>query len=90
MDREAVRREWQDRGFSCDIWTDSPGQIWADFTHPTDELVMLIEGELELKFMGRTIIAEIGEEVLIPAGESHTVTNIGDCQNYWFYGYKKA
>ena len=90
MDKEKIRSEWLERGFSCDVWTDPPGQIWANFTHPTDELVMLIEGELELQFMGQTIIASVGEEVLIPAGENHTVRNIGTSQNAWFYGYKKT
>ena len=45
---EQVCREWKARGFSCDIWSDPPGQIWANFIHATDELVMLLEGEFEL------------------------------------------
>ena len=90
MDRDSVKADWAERGFSCELWTDRPGQIWADFTHETDELVMLLEGELLLEFMGQTIIAEVGKEVLIPAKENHTVKNIGDCQNYWLYGYKNT
>ena len=84
-----VERDWLSRGFSWGIWTDSPGQIWADFVHDTDELVMLIEGAMELTFQGKTISPHIGEEILIPAGVSHTVINIGQTTNRWFYGYSK-
>jgi hypothetical protein len=89
MDREQVARDWQARGFSCDIWTDPPEQVWADFVHASDELVMLIDGEIELRFAGRVLRPQAGEEVLIPAREAHTVINIGQTTNHWFYGYYK-
>jgi len=41
--------DWRQRGFSCDIWTDAPGQVWRDFVHATDELVMPLEGEIEFE-----------------------------------------
>ena len=44
-DRDAVARRWRERGFSCGLWVDPPGQVWADFIHDTDELVMAVEGE---------------------------------------------
>lgn len=84
-----VKQAWSKRGFSCDIWTDPPGQVWKDFVHDTDELVMLIEGEIELSFHGMTLHPEIGEEVLIPAQASHTVRNSGTTTCRWFYGYKR-
>jgi hypothetical protein len=44
-DRERIAADWAARGFSCDLWTDPPGQRWEDFTHATDEVVMvLLEG----------------------------------------------
>ena len=27
MDKDTVARDWHARGFSCDIWTDPPGQV---------------------------------------------------------------
>jgi len=44
VDREKVKKDWAARGFSCGLWVDPPGQVWADFMHDTDELVMLLEG----------------------------------------------
>lgn len=84
---EQICQQWQTRGFSCDIWSDPAGQVWANFVHATDELVMLLEGEIELEYSSRCIRPHVGEEVFIPAGVYHTVRNIGKGQNRWLYGY---
>lgn len=87
-DAGAVRDDWHGRGFSFGIWRDPPGQIWADFVHDSDELVMLADGAIELSFCGQVLRPQRGEEVLIPAGEPHTVRNIGTAANCWYYGYR--
>ena len=38
VDQAAVERSWRERGFSCGLWVDPPGQVWADYVHDTDEL----------------------------------------------------
>jgi len=48
IDREQVAADWAKRGFSCDLWIDPPGRRWEDFTHATDELVVVLEGEMEV------------------------------------------
>ena len=88
IDQSAIRDDWYGRGFSCDIWIDPPGKIWTDFVHDTDELLMLIDEEIELEMDGNIFQPKIGDEILIPAGMSHTVRNIGSVTNHWFYGYK--
>jgi mannose-6-phosphate isomerase-like protein (cupin superfamily) len=90
MDIEQVRKAWQARGFDCHVWTDSPGQVWADFVHSVDELVMLVTGEIELSCEGKTLRPQIGEEVFIPAGASHTVRNVGSTTNRWCFGYRRS
>lgn len=89
VDRQAVALEWRARGFSCDLWVDPPGQVWEDYCHTTDELVMPVVGRLELEFGGRCVRPALGEEVLIPAGVSHTVRNIGGTTAQWLYGYRR-
>ncbi|HVS27739.1 MAG TPA: hypothetical protein VHE58_10700 [Burkholderiales bacterium] len=89
MDERKIRTDWERRGFSFGIWIDPPGQIWEDYVHGVDELLMLAEGEIELSFLGKTFCPEIGEEILIPAGAGHTVCNIGKTTNRWYYGYKR-
>jgi len=89
IDQNSVRQDWKSRGFSCDIWIDPPGKVWAKFVHTTDELLMLIDGKIELEMNGQIIHPEIGEVILIPAGVNHTLRNIGLVANRWFYGYKQ-
>jgi quercetin dioxygenase-like cupin family protein len=64
--------------------------VWRDFVHATDELVMPVEGRIELEFGGRVYRPQIGEEVFIPAGAVHTVRNVGGTTARWLYGYRRA
>ncbi len=88
MDREKIEKDWRSRGYSCEVWTDPPGKVWEDYVHETDELLMLIEGEIILEMEGQTFRPKPGEEFYIPAGTLHTVKNTGKTQNRWLYGYK--
>ncbi|MGD9727023.1 MAG: cupin domain-containing protein [Nitrospiraceae bacterium] len=90
IDGKQIELKWRQRGFSCGLWVDPPGQVWEDYVHQTDELIMLIEGALELEFTGRRFRPEIGEEVLIPALVRHTVENVGEGTVRWLYGYKQS
>lgn len=83
-----IRADWNRRGFSFEYWIDPPGQIWRDFVHDVDELVILIEGRIELEIGGRSVSPEVGEEVLIPARTLHTVRNPGEASNRWCFGYR--
>ncbi|MGO9057884.1 MAG: cupin domain-containing protein [Candidatus Binataceae bacterium] len=87
-DRAALERRWRERGFSCELWTDPPGQVWTDFVHQVDELLMVVEGELEIQIAGKRMRPASGEEILIPAGALHTVRNVGGATALWLYGYR--
>ncbi len=71
------------------MWVDPPGQVWADFVHDTDELVMVVEGEVEFEIEDELHRPEAGEELFIRAGTSHTVRNIGRTTSRWLYGCKR-
>lgn len=76
LDRTQIEREWRARGFSCGLWTDPPGQEWNDFVHGMDELLMVVEGELELKMQGRTLKPKPGEDILIGEHDRTLVVRI--------------
>ena len=86
-DREQIAADWAAREFSCELWTDPPGQRWEDFTHATDEVVIVLEGEMEFEFAGQVHHPEPGEELLIPARAVHSARNIGRTTSRWLYGY---
>jgi mannose-6-phosphate isomerase-like protein (cupin superfamily) len=76
-------------GFGCDLWIDQPGRRWEDFTHSTDELVVVLEGEMEFEIAGQICHPAIGDELLIPARAVHSARNIGTTTARWFYGYRR-
>ncbi|RMH05092.1 MAG: cupin domain-containing protein [Nitrospirae bacterium] len=88
IDQEAIAREWASRGFSCDLWIDPPGRRWEDFVHTTDEVILVVEGQLEVEINGTRYYPPVGEELFIPAGASHSVRNIGQTTARWLYGYR--
>jgi len=90
MNRHEIAADWAARGFSCDLWVDTPGNRWEDFTHATDELVIVLEGTMEFEVEGEVHHPEIGDELLIPARAVHSARNIGETTARWLYGYKKG
>lgn len=90
VDRGQVSKDWAACGFSCELWTDAPGQRWEDFRHATDELVMVLEGQMEFEVAGEIIHPSTGEELLIPAGAVHSARNVGDTTARWLFGYRRG
>ena len=88
-DVEKVSKNWRARGYSCDIWTDPPGQTWEDFTHSVEELFMVLKGNVEIEIEGVVRHPSPGEEIFIPAQALHSVRNKGQTTAHWLYGYKK-
>ena len=89
MDHKQIAAGWAARGFSCEIWVDPPGQRWEDFTHATDELVIVLEGEMEFEIDGHATHPQPGDELLIPVGAVHSARNVGSTTARWLYGYRR-
>lgn len=55
-----------------------PGVVAVRHSHPGEELVYLIKGELEYRLDGRPpVILKAGDVLLIPHGIHHAVKNVG-------------
>ena len=55
-----------------------PGVVAPNHTHPGEEIVYVVEGELEYALEGRApVTLRAGEALFIPAGTPHAVTNVG-------------
>ncbi len=81
-----VSDEWNRRGFGCELRVDPPGQAWADFAYDTDQLIMPVEGVLEIEFAGKAHHLNPGEEIEIPAGVLRTVKNLNGENTRWLCG----
>jgi quercetin dioxygenase-like cupin family protein len=88
IDHAQIAADWAARGFSCELWVDVPGQQWEDFTHATDELVIVLEGEMEFEIEGQVRHPRSGEELLIPARAVHSARNIGATTARWLFGHR--
>jgi len=88
IDRIAQQAVWAAQGFTCEVWIDPPSQVWKDFEHDVDEIVMLVEGQSQIEMQGRTVRLQPGDELVIPAGVKHTVRNSGDGPARWLHGYR--
>ena len=53
MNSDLIKRDWHSRGYSFGVFREPPSQVWADFVHRTDELVVLAEGEIEVEIEGK-------------------------------------
>lgn len=89
IDRANVAKDWHARGFSCGVWIDHAGREWKDTTQETDELFMMLSGELELEMKGERFQPSVGEEIQIPRSVSYTIRNIGGTTARWLYGKKQ-
>ena len=85
--KDEITKSWRERGFSCDLWVDPPGQVWEDYQHDIDELIYVLEGVLELEVSGKRTTLHKGDEAFIPACSNHSVRNMGGCEARWLYGY---
>lgn len=85
VSRTAVAADFP--GFSFGVFNDPPGQVWADFTHETDEFVVVVEGDVEIEIAGETARCGPGDLVRIPARASHTLRTSQAGGSTWFYGY---
>ncbi len=47
--KTALEKKWGQKGFSCDLWVDPPGQTWGNYVHDTDEVVCVEQGRLEFE-----------------------------------------
>lgn len=87
VDQAAVAASWRDRGYSCHLFSDPPGQEWNGFVHAANELVSVLDGELELTIGDDRYTAGPGDEVFIPRDAVHSVRNISTGQTRWLFGY---
>ncbi|MBO1352001.1 MAG: cupin domain-containing protein [Hormoscilla sp. GUM202] len=90
VDFENIKNEWESKGFKCETYSTPAGDYWSSEGHETDEIFILLEGELEVSFQGKTYFPAIGEEFRVPANVPHTFKNPGKTANHliWLYAYQ--
>lgn len=89
MSIDGLEESWAKRGFSFSIGTIKANDaIDKAFHDDKDELVFMESGQYEFTLGDKTFIQEGNEEVLIPAGTTHSIKNLGAKDSKIYYGYK--
>ena len=57
---------------------------------PLIEVVIVLEGNMEIEVAGEVHHSQPGEELLIPVGAAHSARNIGSTTARWLYGYQQG
>ena len=56
----------------------APGVLAAKHSHPGEEIIYVLEGELEYQLEGKPpVTLKAGDVLFIPAGTPHTAKNVG-------------
>lgn len=89
MNLDNLEKNWIGRGFSFGIGTIKSGDAVDEAVHDDkDELVLMEAGEYEFIIGNESFFQKGGAEVLIPAGTTHTINNIGTNDAEIYFGYK--
>lgn len=90
IDFEKLKNEWENKGFKCETHETPPGDYWSSDGHESDEIFILLEGELEVSFEGKTYYPTVAQEFRVPANVPHTFKNPGTTANHliWLHAYQ--
>ncbi len=72
----SVEAKWRREGFSFGIFRDPPGQEWNDFSHRSDEYVLVAEGQLRIDVGKQTAVCDPGDLVRIPRQVPHSLKTL--------------
>ncbi len=87
VDFSAIEANWKREGFSFGVFRDPPGQEWNNFSHQSDEYVLVAEGQLRIAVGSETSFCEAGDLVRIPRQVSHSLKTLSADGSVWLYGY---
>jgi hypothetical protein len=86
VDHGEVSRAWSEQGFDCVTCTDAPAQDWRAVSEGRDEVLVVIEGGLEVEMHGVRYALRPGDEMFIPREAPYRMRNASGQQTRWFHG----
>ncbi len=69
---EALEARLSRDGFAVHEWTDAPGADYPPHSHPHDESLWVVEGEIVFSAEGREFPLRAGDRLMLPAGTRHS------------------
>lgn len=73
QDKEQIKARLKEAGYSIiHEYDDGPGEVFPDHTHPTDQHIVVIRGQIEITMSGETWVVNPGGEMFFPANVVHS------------------
>jgi quercetin dioxygenase-like cupin family protein len=70
---KVIRERLMQEGYSLiNKYNDSPNEIFPDHDHPGDQLLVVLEGSIEIVMDGKTSVLRSGDEMFFPARRMHS------------------
>jgi len=61
-------------------WRIAAGSVFPEHSHPHEQVVNVVEGELELTVAGETRVIRPGTVAVIPSSVPHSARGLTDCR----------
>jgi quercetin dioxygenase-like cupin family protein len=72
--RESIKQRMLREGYSTIIeYNDPPHEFFPEHSHPGEQLLVVLEGSIEVTMNGEVSILKSGDEIIFPAKMSHSV-----------------
>lgn len=75
LDEDAVRRDWETRGFDCSAVSEPTGLVRRNAVYERDALITVLEGRLDLQMHDVDYVLDPGDEMYVPRGIPFTLRN---------------
>lgn len=84
IDEEKIERDFRTMGCLPIDLTDSPNFTYHTHTHPTDKIIVVLEGEQDIRVVDKSFHMRPGDRIAVPAREPHSA-KIGPqgCRFFW-------
>ena len=70
-----LESELKKEGYSCYVWSDSPGAYYSPHSHAHDECICVISGEMLFFVDNKEYKLNPGQKLYLPSGTVHEASN---------------
>ncbi len=73
-----LRKRLRQEGYSIFEWSDGPNAYYSPHSHPHDEFIVVVSGEIVFTIDGAAHVVASGDALDLPAGTLHSAENAGN------------
>jgi len=77
LNETSMRNKLKSQGYSCTRYTFPPGTDFPDHTHSVSKKDSIISGQFRFAMLGKEVILQPGDMVVVPAGVVHNASVVG-------------